>query len=290
MPVRPRLPGYNGRVRALLPLVLLSVAAPARAQFDLSPDKIPPTRAIRELMVNVLEDPKIQVKIGVTPLQRQLMDMRLSQNTLKFGLGMAKNAYRGEDEPGFNPMQLPLENTPAKALFRYLADNQIAKLRRLTIADDALAALTTDEVAFAVGLTGAQRKALDAMRLRYLKAMMNASDPAYQAAMQGLGELMAASKAAENAAGDDQDDVARIERLERAFDRFYAHMARSIRLDAKAKHPKSPDALAVLTPAQRRRFRDLQTDPVASATPRTRIANPIAVPPASLARQTRRPA
>jgi hypothetical protein len=227
---------------------------------------IPPTRAIRELMIETLEDPKVQVKIGITDAQRQLMGMRLSQNTLKFGLGLAKSALKSEDEGGFKSLQLPPENSPAHALFPYLTDNQLAKLRRLTIADDALAALTTDEVAFAVGLTGAQRKALDAMRLRHMKAEMNASNPSYRAAMQGFQELMASSKEAWNEANQEEDGVARLDRVEKAFDRFYVHIARSIRLDTKAKRPASPNALAILTPIQRRRFRDLQLDPIANAT------------------------
>lgn len=250
-------------MRALPLLALLLAAAPARAQFDIPPDKIPPTRAIRELMISLLEDPKVQVKLGITSAQRQLMDLRLSQNTLKFGLGLAKNALRSENESGFTSLQLPLENSPAHALFPFLADNQVAKLRRLTIADDALAALNTDEVAFAVGLTAAQRKTLDALRLRHLKAQMNPNSPAYKAAMAGFGELVAMSKSAETD-GAEEEGVARFERLEKAFDRMFAHFMRGIRLDAKTKQPTSPNALATLTSTQRRRFRDLQTDPVAA--------------------------
>ncbi|RYG22843.1 hypothetical protein EON82_15895 [bacterium] len=253
-------------MRALPLLAALLFVAPARAQFSLSPEMIPPTRAIRELMIEVLEDPKVQVKLGITATQRQLMDMRLSQNTLKFGLKLAKAAAQGENGSGLTSLQLPLENSPANALFPYLADHQIAKLRRLTVANDALAALTTDEVAFAVGLTAAQRKTFDAMRLRHLRAQMNASNPAYRAAMQGFGELTASSKESWSEANQEEDGVARLDRVEKAFDRFYVHIARSIRLDAKAKRPKSPDALATLTPAQRRRFRELQLDPVATAT------------------------
>jgi hypothetical protein len=250
-------------VRAL-PLLAVLVAVPAHAQINLPLDKIPATRSIRELMIDVLEDPRVQVKLGITSAQRQLMDLRLSQNTLKFGLGMAKNAFKGEDDPNFNPMQLPLENSPAHALFPFLADNQLAKLRRLTVADDALAALGTDEVAFAVGLTATQRKSLDAMRLRYLKTQMNPNNPAYKAAMAGFGELASLQKDADDTATDSAASIARVERLEKAFDRMFAQFARAIRLDAKSTHTKEPNALSLLTPAQRHRFRDLQSDPVAT--------------------------
>lgn len=243
-------------MRALVPFVFVAVALPARGQLNLPLDQIPPTRAIRELMMETLSDPHVQVGVRVTHAQWQLMNLRLAKATLGFGLKAAKQAFEAADGKELNLLGDSFDNTSGRALFPFLAENQIAKLRGLTLRKDPLGALETDEVAFAVGLTSAQRKALDAMRVRVMRAALNPKKPAYRAAMAGFAELIALSKRNEDAPpSDDSEAAARIGRSQKALDRMFAHFERAVRLDPDAMDAKAPAVLSLLTLNQRRRFR-----------------------------------
>lgn len=244
-------------MRAPLPLALLGLAALSPAQ-TLTP--IAPAKAVinlKDAMVTELADPKVQVEIGVTSTQRYMMELRLSEDSLKSSLDLVKAYMKADDASGLLAVNTTFASSTSKALYPYLTMGQTAKLRRLVLAHDPLTSLGTEEVAFALTLTEAQRKSIEAIRAAHAKRLADPNRPSLRylaTAIAGLAKESA--KVQEGFSGEDPTPEA-IDAMRPLLTKMFRILEQTARLADKEPAVKTADPLALLTPAQRRRYREL---------------------------------
>ena len=247
-------------MRRLAPLLALALVVPATAQrvtaLDLA--KAGGKSTLKSLMTNELSDPKAQTALGITEVQRSLQAVRMAEEITRYGYGMARMTYEEDDKGNAAPFQMT-DCFPGPALFHYLNDAQVAKLRRMALKDDPLSALGTPEVAFALELTAAQRKSVEGLRLRYAKAQADPSRPSVAVVNKALAKIQADVEKVQPAEANEsnEDSLKRIDLAQRTMLGLLRAVEASTRLAAKEKTLKAPDALALLTDKQRRRFREL---------------------------------
>ena len=244
-------------MRRLVPLVLVALTMSAAAQkpFVVAPSK--PNRDLKPAMLSTLSDPKTQVAIGVTESQRNLMEIRLAKDALNLGLDMMRAVARADDGGGVVALSTTFSNVPAKALYPYLTFGQVAKLRRLTLTQAPLSALVTEEVSFALSLTEAQRRRIDALYAARSKAYADPKRPSVRVLTAAFAAL---SKDAQRMSKEDDGQgvtVEKVDALRPYFARVFRAFETSARLSTQEPPVRTGDPLALLTPTQRRRYRDL---------------------------------
>ena len=246
-------------MRRLAPLLAFALVLPAPAQKVTALDLVKGSRStLRQLMTNELNSPKVQIALGVTDLQKGLQALRMAKEITKYGYGMARATYDESGKTEFNPFSTDTI-FPGPALFPYLNEIQVARLRRMALKDDPLSALATPEVAFALELTAAQRKAVESLRLRYAKAQADPSRPSVAVVNRALAKIQADVAKVQPAEANEsnEDSLKRIDLAQRTMLELLGAVEKAVRLAAKEKEPKAPDALALLNDHQRRRFREL---------------------------------
>ncbi len=252
-------------MRAPLPLALLAVAAGGYAQTTVPVTPAKAVTSLKDAMVVELGDPKTQVAIGVTPTQRYMMEVRLAENSVGTSLDLVKAALQANDAQGAMAFSTTFTSTPAKALYPYLAANQLAKLRRLTLVHQPLVALGTEEVAFALTLTEAQRAKIEAIRAAQAKAAADPNRPSIRFLTAAMTELAKeAAKVGEESPGGGVS-VESVDAMRPYFTKVFRALEAGARLSAKEPVVKTPDPLLLLTPAQRRRYKELSISAVALA-------------------------
>jgi hypothetical protein len=213
---------------------------------------------MKQVMTNALENPAVQVALGVTETQRTLQGIRANREAFRIALAMVRASVA---EDGGGPtlnLSTSFNVTAGPTLFPFLADNQIAKLRRFALRDRPLESLNTDEVAFSLELTAAQRARIADLFNAQAKATMDPKRPSVQALQKAFAKI--AADAAKFPAADDEDTTFTVERIDR-FTPFIMRMfeaaSEATRLAAKEKFPSVGDPMKLLTPLQLRRYRAL---------------------------------
>lgn len=252
-------------MRALLSVVLLAVALPAAAKVQIKVTDSGRTRTVRDLMVSALDEPSVQVAIGVTSTQRSLRDLRLSRQASDFAVDMMRATVRHNDEAGAAAFSTQLGLDSAKALFPFLAANQVAKLQRLAIARNPAAALGTNEVAFALGLSPIQRARIEALRAAKVKRASALNAPAMRVLNDGLTKAAALNPKTDEKDGEGNITVEAVDAMQRGLHVLFDAFERSTRLSDRQPAIAGPSPLAVLTPAQRRRLRGLASGALAKS-------------------------
>lgn len=244
----------------LIPFVVLAYAkqdSPIPA-MPITPATAP--RDLTDVMISELEDPKVQIKIGVTSTQRQLQSLRLGEMALKLGFEMMKGAVSQSDDEndksGMAAFSSVFSGSSAKALYPFLAENQISKLRRRTIKDYPLQALMTKELAFTLELTAKQKSQIDALYVKATKDAVNPNRPSIKA-MQAAFKEMATEAAKFSDADSDTVTPERIDKMQPIMFKLFRNIERATVLAAKEKYLSGPDPLKLLTVQQRRRFKEL---------------------------------
>lgn len=226
--------------------------------IPITPSK--PSRNLSDVMVSELEDPKVQIAIGVTSTQRHLQSLQLGEMALKLGFEMMKAAVNesddAKDQSGAIAFSAAFSGSSAKALYPFLAENQLTKLRRHAIKDNPLPALVTKEVSFALELTAKQKADLDALYEKAAKDAVNPSRPsvkAMQAAIKEMGKEIA------KLPDSDSDSVTpeRIEKIQPIIFKLFRGIEKATVLGGKEKYLNSPDPLKLLTAQQRRRLKEM---------------------------------
>ena len=244
-------------MRAPLPLLALLLATPAAAQNAPALNVPQPPRKMKEVMIDALDDPKVQAAVRVTETQRTLATIRLQREVLKFGLDVAARVLKDDLEGGpFGPSP-NVSLSPGGLLYPFLAANQLGILRREALRRAPYKALNTDEVAFAVGLSPAQRTRLSAFFVETFRKALKTDRPSVRVVNKALADAAAESKKMET--GEDESGLTpeNLAIARRGVDRLFAAMERATVLAAKEKWPGNPDPLPLLTPAQRARYRAL---------------------------------
>ncbi|GEM_PF-4310222 len=240
---------------ALLSLLVLGILIqkPTPTDFPLPVGK--PARSIREVMIDDLADPKVQASLGVSSTQTQLQNVRIAQEAMKLGFAMLRNSVSGEDKGLASNFSVGM--TSSGCLFPFLNEPQIAKLRRLALRDEPLQALGTNEVAYALELTAAQRTQIDAIRTRYYAAYLNSDRPSVRNLKAAFTRIAASSAKAGGGENDSDPTPEDVDRTQALMNEIFKAFERSIRLSASEKPIPAPNVLRLLTPAQARRYREL---------------------------------
>ena len=259
-------------MRRVLSLLALALTLPAAAQKPTAVTPAKPNRTLKDAMLAELTSPQVQIAIGVTGTQRNLQETRLAADGMETTLKLMRVAAQAEDEDGVATFTAFFSATPAKALFPFLAENQVAKLRRLTLAHQPLVALGTDEVAFALTLTAAQRKGLDSL---FAQEARDAIDPR-RPSVKLLTAAMKDISASMGKVAEDTDDysitVEKIDKIRPLFARLFRAIERSVQLRDKEAPVRSHDPLALLNAAQIRRYRELSGTTSVAVTHPARVA------------------
>lgn len=250
-------------MRRPLSLALLALALPGAAQNLPGLTPAQPIRDLKDAMILELSDPKTQVAIAVTSGQRDLMAMRLTRESAMKGLDLVRAALQSDGDASALAFSVTFNVSPVMALYPYLASNQVAKLRRLTLAHQPLQALGTEEVAFALSLTDGQRKAIEAIRARQAQAALNPNRPSVRFLANAMARVLKEAKKAEGEDGDNTVSVESIDQMRPIFDRLFRDLETASRLAAKEPAIKTPDPLKLLTSVQRRRYSELSQGSVA---------------------------
>lgn len=265
-------PRYNAPMRRLVPLVLLALVQSAMAQKPLGITPAKADRSLKSAMLSELADPKTQVAIGVTSTQRSLMELRLTERATNMSLDLVRASLSSDTDRGVLSLTATFEGSTAKALYPFLASNQIAKLRRLTLVHQPLAALGTDEVAFALSLTDAQRAHIESIRAKQAQAALDPKRPSVRFLTAAIARLQKASAKLESSEGDDEMTVEKLDAARPLILALFRDMETTSRLATKEPAIKAPSPLALLTQAQRRRYRELSTGTPLVAMPSRRVA------------------
>ena len=240
-----------------MPLLALVLTTPATAQFGLTGIAPKPPRKMKEVMIDALDDVKVQATVRITDTQRSLATIRLQREVLMFGLDVALKAAKNEEDNSPLNIQTGLSLTPGGLLYPFLAANQLAILRREALRKSPYKALNTDEVAFAIGLSPVQRTRLSAFYVQSIRKAIASDHPSMRVVNKALTDLAVECKKSETdgqEAGLTPENVAEVKRT---MNRLYAAMERATILAAKEKWPGNPDPMPLLTPAQRARYRAL---------------------------------
>src|SRR5205823_3732114 len=117
----------------------------------------------------------------------------------------------------------------------------------------------TDEVAFALGLSPTQRARIEALRAAKVKKARDRNAPAMHILNDGLAKAAALNPKTDEKDGDGDITVEAVDAMQRGLRVVFDALERSTRVSGHRPVIVGPSPLAVLTPAQRRRLRDLST-------------------------------
>lgn len=263
-------------MRSALPLLLFGLALPAFAQKPVAVNPVlelaKPSRTLKGAMLAELSNPKAQIAIGVTDTQRDLQSIRLAATAMETSLDFMRVAVQATEADGVTTFSAFFSTSPATSLYAFLAENRLAKLRRLTLAEMPLSALVTDEVAFALTLTAAQRKGLDALFAREAKEAANPARPSVKLLVAAMKEVGVAIAKLGDDGGDEAITDEMITKIRPIFARMFRTFERASQLRLKEAPLKHSDPLKLLTAAQVRRYRALAGTTAVLQAPSARVA------------------
>ena len=244
-------------MRAPLPLLALLLATPAAAQVDLSAFAPTLPKTMREVMIDTLDSTQVQTLLHVTGTQRDLAKLRTQRRAVEYGLDMAKDVVLTKAGTGSKGVSFDVVLSPGRSLYPFLAENQLRILRREALRTHPMQAVGTDEVAFALGLSAAERTHLQAFYTNHFRRVLQKDPPSMQVVKKALAEIAASQARRSEKEESEGYTVEGIASVRQDVRRLYAAMERATVLAAKEKWPGNPDPLPLLTPAQRARYRAL---------------------------------
>jgi len=158
---------------------LFLLATGAKAQFNVKSGDAKPTRSLSELASNQLDNPKVLMAIGTTYEQIMRAEIRPQANLVrKIAIARINNS----DGSDATTQALNFTTDSAGVLISDLDSHQKQRLFEVTLRLEPLGALLTDEISFAVRLTGRQRAKLNAIwsnvATKQAKAFLNVTQHA----------------------------------------------------------------------------------------------------------------
>jgi hypothetical protein len=218
------------------------------------------TEKLDDLAAEYLFLPQVLTEIHITGAQTQRLLARQLTALMRAAMDFEAGRQKVENEGGTGNVNLSWNFTessdrlPALHL-RDLAEAQKIRLRQIAIQDCPLAALQTDDVAFALQLTPEQRQRLRATYDEAGAAMAKIARQRFAFVQKAIDDA-----AAKTGAADEDVTKAALAAIPKCEDAFVATGCLTIPT-VRGSRTENEHALGVLTNEQRRRLRKLEGKP-----------------------------